>query len=926
MVLGKPGFLGAGSFSTVQRGLDLWTGKSVAIKQFKMSEMQKDLKTNVTKFKRQIEVLQYLMEPLKREEIVDPMLQHEYFWTVDPRKCFLELVDYSRQADGSPGPDCGLFEYTKEGKNDYDAEVQKVLAEEGLREVAAETSENQGNSTLAGGPPPPAAALDKEKAGAKQPPKHQTPAAHQTAVSVVGEKFVSKLTTVSASSTTLDQMFVVTEIADYSLKDYLTERLNEKKPMSANAVCILSKAFLIAMGMLHAKGLAHLDMKPENIMRAGETWKIIDVDGCTPLNKKVSINDSTISFSPCYCAPEWANFLVDEGEHCRVGHQLDVWSVGLSLCELITLDAVLKPQYMRIFKNAGSHRKAGFMFLQWLANPRQALSMSRKVNEHNALFSDLVLSKMLTKKPSERWSLAQCLRHEYLRDVKVPGLHVDILLAKEREKEVEAKRLRANEGPENRRAIIALNTKERLSVNPSLTTLSQNHVNALEHPADAHEHLGGKRYSTQVREKRYKRLLSQVDEGGTRAKDNGLSNRPPLLKGVLFKLHAEQDPILKQSWAKRDVWVTPDGKLCYFSAKTGKKLALLSHEQLAGSRIRRCSDGDRGLLLDTAVENADTAGGRAEVKNRRENHDGANATPASGNGGPPPPTPAPTDGSADKGARPEAEGQRQQVSALPFSFVIDLDGGRLSETAADGDHHALHDGVDLGKYYFAATDEPSLQNWLRVLDYARTHEDLTMDAANGMYKNPTKSQVQKLKQEFNQFRVQIRNRREGVNVAGGSLYQPVYSANLWKLNADGDAHRENDWLLRKMWLAKNGALCYYSEKEQKNLCYYRCEDVRYVSYRKMNMDESCRLNSFELQLRETVGGTSYAPGVFAAESEEVMQIFLGCIEKYQRIKAAKEKGQAVANGGGAAAAAPAATTPAAPAAAATTPAAAATAA
>eukprot|EP00392_Amoebophrya_sp_AT5.2_P003641 g3646.t1 len=83
MVLGKPGFLGAGSFSTVQRGLDLWTGKSVAIKQFKMSEMQKDLKTNVTKFKRQIEVLQYLMEPLKREEIVDPMLQHEYFWTVD---------------------------------------------------------------------------------------------------------------------------------------------------------------------------------------------------------------------------------------------------------------------------------------------------------------------------------------------------------------------------------------------------------------------------------------------------------------------------------------------------------------------------------------------------------------------------------------------------------------------------------------------------------------------------------------------------------------------------------------------------------------------------------------------------------------------------------------------------------------------------
>ncbi|CAD7946271.1 unnamed protein product, partial [Amoebophrya sp. A120] len=357
------------------------------------------------------------------------VLRHEYFWSIDPKKCFLELVDYSKEADGTAGPDA-----------------------------------------------------------------------------------------------TDGSMYVITEIADYSLKDYLTERLNEKKPMSAKAVQLLCKSFLIAMGMLHAKGLAHLDMKPENIMRAGDTWKIIDVDGCTPLNKKVSINDSTISFSPCYCAPEWANFLIEEGEYCRIGHQLDVWSVGVSLCELVTLDAVLKPKYMQIFKNAGSHRKAGFMFLQWLADPSKALSMSKKVAEHSSQFTDLVLSRMLTKKPSERWSLAQCLRHDYMRSVEVPGLHIDI---------------------------------------------QDEHKEEKVHDP---EHLGG-RLSLDLKEKRLLRAQESTKD------------KPPLMKSILHKLHHDGDPGKTTDWQKRDVWLSAEGCLCYFSPKTLKKLVLITHEQLAASRM-----------------------------------------------------------------------------------------------------------------------------------------------------------------------------------------------------------------------------------------------------------------------------------------------------------------------------------------------------
>lgn len=139
----------------------------------------------------------------------------------------------------------------------------------------------------------------------------------------------------------------------------------------------ISKNFVLAVAVLHAKGLVHLDIKPENMMKAlidensekSEktksdekpekkdeksaqpsqaprigTWRLIDVDGCTHINTSISINDSSISFSPCYCAPEWAHFLIEDSDTLRVADQLDVWSVGISLCELILLDAVLKPR------------------------------------------------------------------------------------------------------------------------------------------------------------------------------------------------------------------------------------------------------------------------------------------------------------------------------------------------------------------------------------------------------------------------------------------------------------------------------------------------------------------------------------------------------------------------------------------------------
>merc|ERR1719203_2466473 len=99
--------------------------------------------------------------------------------------------------------------------------------------------------------------------------------------------------------------------------------------------------------------MVHIDFKPENVMMFNGRLKLIDVDGCVKVGVSVSIQDSSISFSPCYCAPEWARFLIkDSDSRITISPCLDVWSVGMTICELVTLDAVLKPRYASFLRNA----------------------------------------------------------------------------------------------------------------------------------------------------------------------------------------------------------------------------------------------------------------------------------------------------------------------------------------------------------------------------------------------------------------------------------------------------------------------------------------------------------------------------------------------------------------------------------------------
>eukprot|EP00419_Tripos_fusus_P033457 CAMPEP_0172779106 /NCGR_PEP_ID=MMETSP1074-20121228/202252_1 /TAXON_ID=2916 /ORGANISM="Ceratium fusus, Strain PA161109" /LENGTH=365 /DNA_ID=CAMNT_0013616061 /DNA_START=179 /DNA_END=1272 /DNA_ORIENTATION=- len=209
-------------------------------------------------------------------------------------------------------------------------------------------------------------------------------------------------------------IYVVTELAQYSLKDFLASLRDKKECLPPDKVKKFCKAIIVAMASLHSKGFVHLDMKPENLMIFNGRLKVIDVDGCIKINTRINIQDSSISFSPCYCAPEWARFLISEKESIISALPgLDVWSVGMTVCELITHDAILKLQYGNFLRNAQCSREAGFLFMEWLGSIRKA-PLPRQIGRHDKAYLDLISEWLLVCKSEQRKSCAQCLSHPFI--------------------------------------------------------------------------------------------------------------------------------------------------------------------------------------------------------------------------------------------------------------------------------------------------------------------------------------------------------------------------------------------------------------------------------------------------------------------------------------------------------------------------------
>jgi len=209
-------------------------------------------------------------------------------------------------------------------------------------------------------------------------------------------------------------MYVITELGSYSLKEYLKIRRDTQGPLSKDSVWDAAKSILLITAGLHSKGLVHLDLKPENLMFFDDCLKLIDVDGCVKIGSIVSITDSSLSYSPCYCAPEWAAFLI-KGDvddptvpTIKIQPSLDVWSIGMTICELVTPEPILKKKLVGFSQHGHSLWRHWLSALEKLHLPKAMHSENVDPNLLHVLESHLLLCD-----PRARNSLAQTLSLPY---------------------------------------------------------------------------------------------------------------------------------------------------------------------------------------------------------------------------------------------------------------------------------------------------------------------------------------------------------------------------------------------------------------------------------------------------------------------------------------------------------------------------------
>jgi serine/threonine protein kinase len=209
------------------------------------------------------------------------------------------------------------------------------------------------------------------------------------------------------------RMYIVTELAQCTLKDMLLQRNQRSAPLSAESVGKIAKEVVLAVAWLHAKGYVHLDIKPANIMMCGGRWKLIDMDGCARVDSDIKLADSTVSFSQCYCAPEFARGVV-KGGSMKVKPSMDAWSVGMTIAELVNLCPLLRTKYQEI-SNGQCPIAGSISFLKWLGAVQAMPLPKRPVWSEDSLFKVMLCTWLLVPNPERRRTLAQSLNAPFFQ-------------------------------------------------------------------------------------------------------------------------------------------------------------------------------------------------------------------------------------------------------------------------------------------------------------------------------------------------------------------------------------------------------------------------------------------------------------------------------------------------------------------------------
>lgn len=104
----------------------------------------------------------------------------------------------------------------------------------------------------------------------------------------------------------------------------LDDEIDENDAMSAAEVAVLGAQLLAAVRTVHARGLAHVDIKPENVVLRDARPVLVDFGSARPLGHPQPAG--CLIGSPGYAAPE-----LEAGE--PISTAMDVYGIGVTLYE-----------------------------------------------------------------------------------------------------------------------------------------------------------------------------------------------------------------------------------------------------------------------------------------------------------------------------------------------------------------------------------------------------------------------------------------------------------------------------------------------------------------------------------------------------------------------------------------------------------------
>lgn len=200
------------------------------------------------------------------------------------------------------------------------------------------------------------------------------------------------------------QYYTVLELANEALGAWM----KASEGHNIGELCDVAKAVAGGLACLHEKGQCHLDVKPDNVMRFGDRWKLIDLEGCLPIKPGSCVKAE--NFTPEYASPELARFALGEIEAPEASGAMDTWALGVVLLDVIVRDSAfeLTKQGCDMSDMFGEPTVEGEEWYRWLSSSEPidlkslvATTPGEEVLKNHEEFADVVKA-LLEKDPTKR--------------------------------------------------------------------------------------------------------------------------------------------------------------------------------------------------------------------------------------------------------------------------------------------------------------------------------------------------------------------------------------------------------------------------------------------------------------------------------------------------------------------------------------------